>query len=340
MNKFRQRLARLTLAAAATLTMAAGAAAQVEWKFNNSYAPSRPESAQIRAFAADVEKRTGGKMKISVAEGGAMGLKDADALRFMQAGTPELGFIWPPFVGRDAPALANLYVYGLVSSTDDHLKALPALKAVLKEGIAKWNVEVPGFLGFSIVDASLFCREPVRTLDELKRKKLRVGSREQVETFKRLGVAAQIVPQNELYAALQTGVVDCALYAPRFANSISLQEVAKHVTPTGFPFPPAPYALLAHKAKWAALPADLKKGFMDAVAELERVSFNFDEDVTTEKAARDRLTGQGVTFHPLLPAADRAALKRSALETWDVLAKEVGGDAVVWRQRILDALPK
>jgi TRAP-type C4-dicarboxylate transport system substrate-binding protein len=153
-------------------------------------------------------------------------------------------------------------------------------------------------------------------------------------------VAAQIVPQNELYAALQTGVVDCALYAPRFANSISLQEVAKHVTPTGFPFPPVPYALMAHKGKWAALPADLKKGFVEAVAELERVSFNFDGDVATENAARDRLVGQGVTWHPALPAADRAALRNSALATWDALAKETGGDAVAYRQRILDALPK
>ncbi len=331
---------RLGAALALVLSALASAQAQTEWKFNNSYAPTRPESAQIRTFAADVEKRTGGKMKISVSEGGALGLKDADALRFMQVGTPELSFIWPPFVGRDAPALANLYVYGLVADAQEHLKALPALKAVLKEGIAKWNVEVPGFLGFSIVDASLFCREPVRSLDELKRKKLRVGSREQVETFKRLGVAAQIVPQNELYAAMQTGVVDCALYAPRFAQTISLQEVAKHVTPTGFPFPPAPYALLAHKGKWAALPADLKKGFMDAVTELERVSFNFDGDTAAEKAARDKLQSQGVNFLPALSAGDRSALRKSALETWEMLAKETGGEALAYRQRILQALPQ
>jgi len=270
LNRF---LLALTAVVLAVSSLGGAAQAQtVEWRFNNSYAASRPESVQIRAFAADVEKRTNGRMKISVSEGGALGLKDADALRFMQTGAPELGFIWPPFLGRDAPALANIYVYGLVSGADEHLKALPALKAVLKEGIGKWNVEVPGFLGFSIVDASLFCREPVRSLDDLRKKKLRVGSREQVETFKRLGVAAQIVPQNELYSALQTGVVDCALYAARFANTISLQEVAKHVTPTGFPFPPAPYALMAHKGKWAALAPDLKKGFNDAVAELERVS--------------------------------------------------------------------
>jgi TRAP-type C4-dicarboxylate transport system substrate-binding protein len=338
--KLLRPLLRSATAALVTLGACAAAQAQVEWKFNNSYAPTRPESAHIRAFAADVDRRTGGKLKISVSEGGALGLKDADALRFMQVGTPELGFIWPPFLGRDAPALANLYVYGLVSTAEEHLKALPALKAVMKEALNKANVEVPGYLGFSIVDATLFCREPVRTLDELKRKKLRVGSREQIETFKRLGVAAQIVPQNELYAALQTGVVDCALYAPRFANSISLQEVAKHVTPTGFPFPPVPYALMANKAKWAALPADLKKGFQEAVTELERVSFNFDGDVATEKAAREKLVSQGVTWHPALSAADRTALRNSALTTWDVLAKETGGDAVAYRQRILDALTK
>lgn len=338
--KLTKTIAHLSLLGAALMTVHGSAHAQTEWKFNNSYAASRPESAHIRNFAADVEKRTGGKFKISVSEGGALGLKDADAMRFMQTGTPELGYIWPPFLGRDVPAVANLYVYGLVANADEHLKALPVLKSVLKEGIGKWNVEVPGFLGFSIVDASLFCREPVKSLDELKKKKLRVGSREQVETFKRLGVAAQIVPQNELYAALQTGVVDCALYAARFANSISLQEVAKHVTPTGFPFPPAPYALLANKAKWAALPADLKKGFNEAVVELEKASFNFDGDVSGEKAARDKLISQGSTFYPALSAADQKALRSSALETWDVLAKETGGDAVVYRQRILQALPK
>jgi TRAP-type C4-dicarboxylate transport system substrate-binding protein len=88
------------------------------------------------------------------------------------------------------------------------------------------------------------------------------------------------------------------------------------------------------------LPADLKKGFNEAVAELEKVSFNFDGDAAAEKAAREKLQSQGVTFHPVMPAADRAALRKSALETWDVLAKETGGDAITYRQRILQALPQ
>jgi TRAP-type C4-dicarboxylate transport system substrate-binding protein len=331
---------RLAIAALATSLAAGAAAQQVEWRFNNNYAPTRPESAHIRAFAADVAARTNGRMTISVSEGGAMGLKDADALRYMQAGTPEMSFIWSPFLGRDAPDIANIYVFGLVSTAKEHLAALPAVKEVLTEGIEKRGVAVIGFMGLPIIDASLFCRDSVTSLDALRRVKLRVGSREQVETFAALGVSAQIVPQNELYAALQTGVVDCALYAARFAKSVSLQEVAKHATPVGFPFPPTPYAMLANRAKWAALDAELKAKIGEALSALEAASFQFDSDAEAETAARAALTADGVTWHPPLPEADKAAVRAAAVKTWATLATEAGGDAAAYRERILKLLPQ
>jgi TRAP-type C4-dicarboxylate transport system substrate-binding protein len=68
MNRF---LLALTAMVVGLSSLTGAAQAQtVEWRFNNSYAASRPESVQIRAFAADVEKRTNGRMKISVSEGG------------------------------------------------------------------------------------------------------------------------------------------------------------------------------------------------------------------------------------------------------------------------------
>jgi TRAP-type C4-dicarboxylate transport system substrate-binding protein len=94
--KLFKTISSLSLMGASLLTFHSSANAQTEWKFNNSYAASRPESVQIRNFAADVEKRTGGKFKISVSEGGALGLKDADAMRFMQTGTPDLATLSRP----------------------------------------------------------------------------------------------------------------------------------------------------------------------------------------------------------------------------------------------------
>jgi TRAP-type C4-dicarboxylate transport system substrate-binding protein len=327
------------VAGAFSLLCAAAASAQtIEWKFNNNYAPTRPESAHIRAFARDLETATGARFKITVLEGGAMNLRDADALRWMTIGTPEIAFNWPPFLGRDAPELANLYVYGSVSTAAEHLKALPALEQILTEGYNKAKIGVAGFMGLPIIDATLFCRQPVRTLDELKRVKLRVGTREQVETFKALGVAAQIVPQNELYSALQTGVIDCALYAARFAQSVSLQEVAKHATYTGFPFPPVPYVIMVNQAKHAALPADMKAALAAATARLKTASTDFSKDAAAEKDAREKLRAAGVTWHPDLSAGDQEAIRKASLATWTTIAGEAGATAVATRERILKAL--
>lgn len=328
------------LGAAALVALTAGPvlAQDVTWTFNNNYAPTRPESEHIRQFAADIEALSEGRMELSVSEGGAMGLADADALRYMQVGTPEMAFIWPPFLGRDAPELANVYVFGLIASAEEHLQALPAVQEVLTEGLDSWGIEVVGFMGLSIIDASIFCREPVQTLDELREVKLRVGTREQVETFSALGVAAQIVPQNDLYSALQTGVIDCALYPVRFAGSISVQEVAPHATPVGFPFPPAPYAIMANRDKWTALDPDLQAVVLEAAAALEERSFDFTSDAEAEVAARELTASQGVTWYPEFSEEEKAEIRAAALETWETLATEAGDTALDYRQRILDAL--
>ncbi|HEV2603463.1 MAG TPA: TRAP transporter substrate-binding protein DctP [Microvirga sp.] len=326
------------LTGAALLTASSAAAQTLEWTFNNNYAATRVESALIRDFAADVGARSGGKFTIRVLEGGAMNLRDADALRWMQQGKPEIGFIWSPFLGRDAPDLASLYVYGSVANAEEHMKALPALKEILTDGMKRWQIEPVGFMGLSLLEASLFCRQPVRSLDELKKVKLRVGTREQVDTFKALGVAAQIVPQNELYAAIQTGVIDCALYPARIAHTVSLQEVAKHATPTGFPFPPTPYVIMANKGAYAALSAENKKVLADAAASLEANSFDFSKDAQEESAARERLKGQGVTMYEPLSKADQEALRGAALKTWDTIMKEAGATGTEYRGKVLQAL--
>jgi TRAP-type C4-dicarboxylate transport system substrate-binding protein len=326
------------LAACTALLAATTAATATEWRFNNNYAPTRPESEHIRNFAARVGELSGGSLTITVIEGGGMNLRDADALRWMQTGTPEISFIWPTFIGRDAPDLANLYVYGSVSTAEEHLKALPAVKEALITGFEERGIPVVGFMALPIIDASLFCREPVRTLDELRTKKLRVGSREQVETFTALGVAAQIVPQNELYSALQTGVVDCALYAARFASSISLQEVAQHAVYTGFPFPPVPYAIVAHKGSLEALDDAQRAALAEAAEILETESSDFSKDAEAEAAARAALTEAGVTWYPDFTAEEIEEIRAAAEATWLTLSEEGGETAVANRAAILEAL--
>jgi hypothetical protein len=68
---------------------------------------------------------------LHVLEGHAMTLRDADTLRHMPTGTPELGFTWPPFLGRDAGDLANILVFGLVRTAAELNRVMSALCEVL-----------------------------------------------------------------------------------------------------------------------------------------------------------------------------------------------------------------
>lgn len=326
------------LAAAPPSGGALAQGAPVEWRFHNSYAPTRIESADIRAFVEDANRIGAGRLRLALSEGNAMNLRDADALRWMQPGTPEMGFIWPPFLGRDAPGLASLYVYGSVSDAAEHLRAFPVLREILAEGLRGWNIEMVGLMPLTLLAGTVLAREPVRDLAELRRRKLRVGTREQVETFRALGVAAQIVPQQELYTAMQTGVVDCALYPARIAHTVSLQEVARHGVDTGFPFPPVPYAVMAHGAKWRALSEPAKGAIREAAAILESRASRYDDDPRLEAEARDRLSAGGVTWHGAFPEADRRAIREAALRTWEAIAREAGGPAPAWRERVARAV--
>ena len=63
-------------------------------------------------------------------------------------------------------------------------------------------------------------------------------------------------------------------------------------------------------------------------------------NVTNEQnwAARERLRGQGVTFHGTLSEADQQALRTAAIATWGTLMREAGGQGPAWKQRIEQAL--
>jgi len=225
-------LTRLTAAAVLMSAVAGSAtAANVEWKFNNGLPETRNESKELNMFAEQIGKNSGGKFKVKVYHGGSLGLKNADVLRWLPTGASEMGLVWANYVGRDAPALNAIYIQGSVGSPDEHLKALPVIRDIYEKEFANWGIHAVGFVALPMLEASIFCKDaPVNSLAELRKKKLRVWSKDQVDIFERLGVAAQIVPQTEMYVAMKTGVVDCAVYPALYAHTVSLGEVAKYAS--------------------------------------------------------------------------------------------------------------
>ena len=326
------------LAASVGLAVLAGSVGASEWKFNNGLPEGRNESKQLETFAADVAELTGGSLAIDVFHGGSLNLKNEDVVRWLPQGAVEMGLVWANYLGRDAPALNAVLIQGSVGSSDELIAVLPEIQEIYAEELADWGIVPAGFMALPLLQASIFCRDdPVRTLDELRTKKLRVWSGDQVETFSKLGVSAQIVGQTELYVALQTGVVDCTVYPALFAHTISLQEVTDYASYL-YPVAGVPYVLGVSEDAWASLTDSERGAVSEAAARVWDRTNSYDAAVENEMAARARLAEQGVEFLDDFSDEDRAAFLGAASETWAELAEAAGGSAPEYRQRILDIL--
>ena len=313
-------------------------AAEFSWKFNNGLPETRNESKELDRFAADIKNSTNGGLNIKVYHGGSLGLKNNDVLRWLPTGAAEMGLVWANYLGRDAPALNAVYIQGSVGSSQEHIKAIPILKEIYSSELKKWGIVPSGFMGLPILYASIFCKgEPVNSLDLLRTKKLRVWSKDMVDTFKRLGVSAQIIGQTEMYVALKTGVVDCAVYPALYAHTVSLHEVTNSASYL-YPIAGLPYVLGASEKKWQELPDSYKKVVKSAAEELFERSTDYSDDAANEMEARRKLESQGVDWLIDFSPSDQRAFLDAAAETWKEAADEAGGEAPNNRSRILRAI--
>lgn len=333
MNKLAQTIAA-GAAAAASIVSAAGADT---WRFNNFLPETRPETAELEKFAADVNE-TLGEEQIKIYSGGSLGLPNTDTLRFLPKGAVEMSLMWANYLGRDAPALSSVVVQGTIGSIEEFEKAIPTVRKIYEEEFADWGVSSVGYAAIPMLSVSVFCRdEPVNTLEALKSKKLRVWARDQVETFTRLGVAAQIIPQEEMYVAMKTGVVDCALYPALYAHTVSLQEVASHAAFL-YPMASGPYVIGVATDKWEATDEATKAAITEAADALWERTNQYEDDFERELAARGELAEAGVTWAEDFPQEDRDTFVAAVTETWAMLAEEAGGNAPAYRERVLTAL--
>ncbi len=327
-----------TLSAALFLGIFTGTVGAAEWKFNNGLPEGRGESAQLETFAADVADLTSGSLMIDVFHGGSLNLKDNDVARWLPRGAVEMGLVWANYLGRDVPALNAVMIQGSVGSPEELIAALPEIQEIYAEVLGELDIVPTGFMALPLLKASIFCREePVSSLEVLRTKKLRVWSNDQVETFTKLGVSAQIVGQNDLYVALQTGVVDCAVYPALFAHTISLQEVTKFASYL-YPVAGVPYVLGASKGAWDDLSDAEREAVTTAAARVWERTNEYSKAEENEQAARAKLAEQGIEFLEPFSDEDRAAFLDAASATWQEMAEEAGGKAPEYRQRILDVL--
>ena len=311
----------------------ASAHAETVLKFHSGLAQSRQEAHHIEEFAKLVNEKSDGDLRIDVYHAGSLGLKEADMLRIMQAGLVDMALMYGEYYKRDAPALASVYAQGAITEADQHLALLPTLRSIYKEAYSKWGIHTIGGVVAPVYDVGLHCKEPVNSLADLQDKKVRVWSGHLVDTFKKLGISAQVIGQNDMYLALQTGVVDCAYYLSTVAKTVSLQEVTDYEAYL-HPWAASPWMFGVSDKTWNALSDSEQQILTEAGEEIWQETKLLAVAPAREEAAREERKELGITVLEPFSSEDVNTFVDAAMEAWKEMATSAGEEGLEYYETV------
>ncbi len=279
----------------------------------------------VRLFAKEVEKATGGKMKVrgigNAALGSDMQMQQAligGAQEMMVGSTATLVGVAPQMALWDTPFLINNAKEAdalLDGPVGDKVRATLEPKGIV--GLVYWEN------GFRNLTNN---KHPVTKLEDMNGIKLRVMQNNVfLDSFKALGANAVPLPFSELFTALETKAVDGQENPYNTVVSSKFYEVQKYLTVTNHVY--SPWMVSVSKKWWDGLSKDEQKVIMDAAKKAR----DFERKDTRDEAAKALadLKTKGMQVNEL-SAAEAGRMRDKLTQVNASVATTVGMD--LWKQ--------
>jgi len=157
-----------------------------------------------------------------------MGLKGPELLRLMSQGVIEFGTATLSYFASDNPINEAIDLAGLAPDVKTARAVTRAFEPVYAKMYGEGaNVKL---LGISTYPAQvLFCNAEIKSLADVKGKKVRTSSRTTAEFVEALGGSSVTMAFGEVVPALQNKVVDCAITGSLSGYSAKWYEVSTHL---------------------------------------------------------------------------------------------------------------
>jgi len=250
-------------------------------------------------FAENLKQSLGDKVRIDFFANGQLG-KEADVVQQVRLGSIDMMVTGSSIWATALPELALLDLGFLFGSYAHVAKAVDSgvgeiYNKLLQE---RTGCSVIGW-GSHFSARSVYTKPPIKDLATLKNVKLRVlPTQAFIETFKLMGAIPTPIAFNEVYTAVQTGVVEGFEHDAASVLANKLDEVVRNSWQTNHLF--SPCIAVIGKRGLAKIPADLQPAFMAAAR---------DASIHQREAAKIKgaeaiaaLTKGGMTFFPMSDA--------------------------------------
>ncbi len=307
-------LSRPLLLAAAALAFAVPAQAQTaatKWDLPAGYAASNFHTENLVVFAADVDKATAGKLKITVHANGSL-YKAPEIKRAVQGGQAQIGEVlisnfsneWPLFGADALPFLADSY--------DEAVKLWRVQRPLFDKKLAE-----QGLMALYAVPwppQGIYTKKPIALAADLKGVKWRAYNPQTSRIAELVGAQPVTVQAAELSQALATGVVESYMSSGSTGWDTKTFEHLKYWYDTQAWLPKN--VVLVNKAAFDALDAPTKAALLKAGADAETRGLGASKKANGESL--DKLRGAGMQILPPSPQlrADMKKVGDTMLKEW------------------------
>ena len=314
--------------ALAALTLGATAFAQTKWDLPTAYPPTNFHTENISQFASDVDKATGGKLKITVHSNASL-FKAPEIKRAVQGGQAQMGEIllvnfqneWQVFGTDGIPFLADSY--------DAAWKLYQAQKPVLSKKLAEQGIMLLYTVAWP--PQGIFVNKTINSAADLKGIKWRAYSPATARIGELVGAQPVTVQQAELSQAMATGVIESYMSSGSTGYDTKTYEYIKNFYDTQAWLPKN--AVLVNKKAFDALDKPTQDALLKAGDEAEKRGWELSKKKNLEYL--ELLKKNGMTIH-VPPAQLKADMKKVG----DTMIKEWTEKAGPDGQAILDAYRK
>lgn len=313
---------------AAILSVGAAASAQTKWDLPAAYPATNFHSENLVQFANDVDKASGGKLKITVHANASL-FKAPEIKRAVQGGQAQAGEILLVNFQNEAQLFGADGLPFLADSYDSAMKLYQAQKPLLEKKLGEQGMAL--LYAVAWPPQGIYAKKPIASAADLKGVKWRAYSPATARIAELVGAQPVTIQASELSQALATGVVESYMSSGSTGVDSKTYEHLKYFFDTQAWLPKN--AVVVNKAAFDALDATTKQAVLKAAADAEVRGWAASKRVN--KASLDTLKANGVNIVTPSPA-----LKADMKKVGDVMLKEWLDKAGPEGQALVDAYRK
>lgn len=217
----------------------------------------------------------------------------------VQSGSIQASGDWPGYWAGTDTAFSLIGSFPMLFTIQDYLLWINNWGGaeLFDEVYGNYNMK---YIPYAILgtESGLRSTVPLRSLDDLDGKRIRMAGRPQGAILSEYGAAQVMVPGSEVYQSLERGVIDAAEFSmPSTDFGMGLAEVTEHNMSPGWHQPASTTGVMINMDTWTGL-SDRSKLILETAA-AATISWSIGHYEKTSVEAVIKFTDAGTTVHRL-----------------------------------------